>query len=640
METTKTLLWDDDYLQLFAREALLPLSQSCFWEYDPKSQEVKDLKNSNIRKMLMRFYPALGVYNHLLGRNSKGLETTQLIFHRHNRCELLDVKTLEVITNRLFHFMGHIGDELRGHLHFKKSQVFRDDAVGTIPYFRESEPFMDCRDTAYRFFQNGWIEITKSGVSQLKHYEHIPQNKFVWNSTVIPRDYEERESLEVLERELQGIIADGINPETGEYFQGDERGKNSKGKLRKRYQDEWNKKIENFKHKVSPTHFRDFVQNLALDDDNNVDTKSLERIELAIGYLCHRFHIQSARKYICLVDRFYDANPEESNGGNGKSLLINSLSGVMNLTNLNGKAFKKGKENTHAFAPVTPTTEIVHFDDAHQKFDTEALFALTTGDFHIQRKYANPFSIPSEKAPKIVVTSNHPFADDGGHSFRRREFIVEIGNFYRIQNQLYQHTPASLHGHKHFPSASGDSEWDSGDWSEYYRYVFECVGKYLATDGLPNGGESEYYKRAKMLELLGSQELLDYYLDKLDTYSSTNEEVFVEVFYKDVKHSFPDLDVSNKVIWKGFSEVGKSFGKVPNRFDDGKLKDQRLTDQRLKKWNDQGMKDWVNANGRTMKKNDKVQTFKVTDNGDPVSFYKNSSNKIVSNTIAKPTAKK
>ena len=156
----------------------------------------------------------------------------------------------------------------------------------------------------------------------------------------------------------------------------------------------------------------------------------------------------------------------------------------------------------------------------------------------------------------------------------------------------------------------------------------------------PNGGESEYYKRAKMLELLGSQELLDYYLDKLDTYSSTNEEVFVEVFYKDVKHSFPDLDVSNKVIWKGFSEVGKSFGKVPNRFDDGKLKDQRLTDQRLKKWNDQGMKDWVNANGRNMKKNDKVQTFKVTDNGDPVSFYKNSSNKIVSNTIAKPTAKK
>ena len=626
METTKTILWDDEYLKIFASEAMLSGSKSQFWDYDPKTQEVKDFKNKHIRKMLMRFYPALGVANHLLGRNKKGLETTQLVFHRNNRCELLDVKTLEVITNKVFHYMGHIGDELRGHLHFRKSQVFRDDAIGTIPYFRDSEPFMDCRDSAYRFFQNGWIEITKSGVSQLRRYHQVPDNKFVWNSTVIPRDYEEGESLEVLEEQLTGINANGIHPYTGEnIYKKEDRIDLSK---------EWQEKIKNFKHTVSPTHYRDFVRNLALDDEGNIDINALKRIELGIGYLCHRFHIQSARKYICLVDRFYDGNPEESNGGNGKSLLINSLSGVMNLTNLNGKSYRKGKDNTYAFAPVTPTTEIVHFDDAHKKFDTEALFALTTGEFHIHRKRQNPFSIPSERAPKIVITSNHPFQDDGGHSFRRREFIVEIGNFYRIQNQLYQETPASLHGHKHFPSASGDSEWDSNDWTEYYRYIFECVSKYLATDGLPTGGESEYYKRAKMLELVGSQELLDYYLDKLDTYSSTNEEVFVEVFYKDVKKSFPDLDVSNKVIWKGFSEVGKSFGKVPNRFDDGRLKDQRLTDERLRKWKDQGMNTWINANGRTMSKGDKVQTFTVTDNGNPDSFFQKSSNKVGSKTLS------
>ena len=60
METTKTILWDDEYLKIFASEALLSGSKSQFWDYDPKTQEVKDFKNKHIRKMLMRFYPALG----------------------------------------------------------------------------------------------------------------------------------------------------------------------------------------------------------------------------------------------------------------------------------------------------------------------------------------------------------------------------------------------------------------------------------------------------------------------------------------------------------------------------------------------------------------------------------------------------
>jgi len=64
------------------------------------------------------------------------------------------------------------------------------------------------------------------------------------------------------------------------------------------------------------------------------------------------------------------------------------------------------------------------------------------------------------------------------------------------------------------------------------------------------------------------------------------------------------------------------------------LKDQRLTDERLRKWKDQGMNTWINANGRTMSKGDKVQTFTVTDNGNPDSFFQKSSNKVGSKTLS------
>ena len=75
----------------------------------------------------------------------------------------------------------------------------------------------------------------------------------------------------------------------------------------------------------------------------------------------------------------------KANGGNGKSILINSLKNVMNVEPLNGKDFKKGRSDTFAFANVTPATEIAFFDDADDTFDTKRLFSRTTGDFHIRR---------------------------------------------------------------------------------------------------------------------------------------------------------------------------------------------------------------------------------------------------------------
>ena len=51
----------------------------------------------------------------------------------------------------------------------------------------------------------------------------------------------------------------------------------------------------------------------------------------------------------------------------------------------------QGKSDSAALAPVTPATEIVHFDDASSKFDVDRLKPITTGDFHIRRLYKNPF---------------------------------------------------------------------------------------------------------------------------------------------------------------------------------------------------------------------------------------------------------
>jgi len=601
------ILWNEQYLKAFASELLLPNNANQFWDENQSNDEVEELKAPHIRRMLMKFYPALGVHNLVLGENQAGIPTSTLVFIRNNRCEEISVEVLRTITYKVFNFMGSKGDELRGLLHSKRSQLFADDAVRTIPDYKDVKPFCDTDKSAYRFFQNGWIEITENGVSDLKQYEDLPSKFIVWNSSVIARDYIEPQNKNLLEEKVTALNADGIHPETGETITDSE--------VRKELYKEYQQKLDEFKDEIPDTHFRDFVENLARDQEGEVDPKSLNRIEKAIGYLCHRHHIQSKRKWVVLVDKFYDGTPVGiSNGGNGKSLLVNTLGSLMNLTELDGRTFKKGKEDAAAFAPVTPATEICHIDDASRSFPTECLFTRTTGNFHIRRLYKSPFSIPAANAPKIVITSNFPLPDSGGNSQSRREFIVEIGNFYRLKSELYDETPFELHGYKHFGE---DGEWNESDWQEFYLYIFECIGKYLGSGGLPRGGETEYYKRAKCIEMVGSEELFEYLLNQLDVWSKSGDEVFAEKFYRDARYSFEEELEGHKngTLWRWLGEIGKSFGKYPNKANNGDLKKVRLTKDRWHKWQLAQMSDWEDQFGKQPVEGDRVQVFQVSSKG-------------------------
>ena len=602
------ILWNEQYLKAFAADLQSNSEHSAiFWDKDENSDEIGELKGANIRRMLMKFYPELGVHNLVLGESKDGMPTSTLVFIRNNRCEDIDVEILRTITYKVFNYLGVDGDHLRGLLHSKRSQLFTDDAVRTIPDYKDVEPFCDTKSSAYRFFQNGWIEITKDGVSDLKQYDEMPENRIVWNSSVIARDYIEPKSKHLLEEKITALNASSIHPETGEVITDKE--------VRKEVYKEYQQKLDEFKEDEIPdTHFRDFVENLAKDDAEEVDPQSLNRLEMAIGYLCHRHHINSHRKYVIFVDKFYDGANGTSNGGNGKSLLVNTLGALMNLTELDGRTFKKGKEDLAAFAPVTPATEICHIDDASKTFPTECLLTRTSGNFHIRRLYKSPFSIPAKHAPKIAITSNFPLPDSGGNTFRRREYIVEVGNFYRLKSELYDETPFELHGYKHF---GDDEEWGSSDWVEFYTYIFECISKYLGSNGLPTGGESEYYKRAKCIDLVGDELIFNYLVGKLDDWCDSGEEVFAEKFYRDLRYLYPEHleEFKNATIWRWLVEIGRSFGKHPNKHLNGVLDKQRLSKERFHRWQTQGMDDWLDVDGKQKVEGDRVQVFKISGTG-------------------------
>ncbi len=608
------ILWDDDYLRSFVDRLLKIEYANQFWEFG-EDDEVLEYKDSHYRTMVEKFLPSLGIWNLNLGDSEEGTSIRQLIFMRDGRCQNINSKTLRTILNKVWIYMGELGDQLRNRMikTGRSNPLYTESFLENIPELYDKTPYLDKSTSVCRFFQNGWVEITKEGVSSLRPYKDLPDDVIIWNSNVIQRDYVTTETFEVLEKQLLKISSDSINPITGERIDDEQE--------RKRLFRQWKNKMESVPSVTPNTHFRDYVENLSRNDDGEIDSTSLERIKLSIGYLCHRYHVQSKRRCVVYVDKFYPGRSRDvSDGGTGKSLIPKCLGELMNRTEVNGKKMEKGKNDLFPFGNVKMTTELVHIDDVTSKFDFEKFFNHVTGDFEI-RKMGRVDVIPSHRSPKMVICSNHPIQGEG-NSFSRRQFIVEIGNYYKVMDEEYDGlTPYEIHGYKHL----GSDEWSETDWSEFYKFVFECISLYLKQGGLPRGGESRDYKRQKLEVLIGSSDLIDFFVRKFEEYSEHGEEVFVEVLYKEVRSLFPDhtKDVLNGTIWSWFKEVGKMM-RMGCNFHlkvKGSLDKQRLTEDRWNRWVVEGMEHHQDKDGKSPQKGDRVQVFKVSSFQKPETLF-------------------
>jgi hypothetical protein len=616
------VLWNDDYLKSFAQRVLDSASSAStednlqFWiETEDKYGNMIAEVNPHI--LINDFFPALGVRNLMLGKSDKGLESVMPVFVRGNRVEEINGDILKSITYKVLDFWGVLCEDIktpaivRTTLGFKKT-LFDRNNLRSIRDLDDKIVMTDNPTSAFRFFKNGWLEITKDGVSTLRSYDDLPKDNIIWNDAVIERDYLFAEDVTA---SLQKLTLNRIHPKTGEYV-------NNKDEL-KTLVKEYQQKEEEQRKTPRDTHFRDFVSNLAMTEDGEVCPKVLERIKIGIGYLCHRHHFADRRRWIEIVDRDFDVSRKSANGGNGKSLLINSLKHVMRVKTLDGKEFKKGRSDIFAFAGVKPSTEIIFFDDADEKFDIQRLYSRTTGDFHVRDMRQNPYSIEAKRAPKIVITSNYPLGNNDASTIRR-QFVIEVGSFYKDAREQYGQTPCDIHGGKMIADEGGG--WNETDWSEYYRFIWECISTYLAKGFPANEETSENFKRSQLIAGFNcdnAEDLLDFYVDYLNTIAESGEDVFVPAFYNKVRDAFPTLpkDWNDERLYRHLKEVGNAFKIYPNKAINGIQRQCRLTKENWQVWVDAGLEHHTKPSGEKFAVGDRVRIFNVTRLSNTKSFF-------------------
>ena len=580
-------LWNDDFLIDFAKNKFLKDQNLHYWFNDPKSGDLKISK----RNFITKFLPALGVFNIDFGLNNDGTNSSTLVFKRGTRCQEIDADTLYAVVKKINYELKVLGDELN--FLIGDSKVFAKSNLDSIKSLYELLPLTDTRHSAYRFFQNGWIEITKDSISDLKSYEVIPDGYFVWNSQIIPHDYKVVETKASLLRKRDMVMKQQIHPITGQKLKGLNEISSACGEI--------DKKLKTLSIVEPPTHYRDFITNLSKDRNRVVCEDTLDRLKLAIGYLCHGYNIPSNRKAVVAVERFHAGMDRNSAmGGTGKSIFFKTLKGLVNYVELNGKEFTKNRQDPFTYSPVQFSTQLVHFADADSKyFHTERLFNQISDDFSVRKRGGILFSIPSDNAPKVCVSSNNPLKGTGT-SYDRRQFIVEIGGFYRDLMEQENQTPNQFHGNKHIASP----EWDEADWVEYFRFIFECLQLYLTQpNGLPHTRGTADYDYRKLVEETDSEDMSDWLIEKVQDFQSKGEVIFAEKFYDDCRKANPQ-ETKNKTGRCLFNYLVLAGNVEGLNF---KLEKFRLTKTRYKEWVKAGLEFWQDRNGVCKKQDDKVQ---------------------------------
>ena len=524
-----------------------------FWDQDDDGN-LQELGEEHIVRYLNDFLPAVGIYS-LPDQDSKGVPHHQLIYCFENRVEAINEQQFETVIRKVLEESGY--KNVYHKIHFKKTQFFGKGVLSSVPYLDGKQILRDSKSSSYRLFGNGYVEVTGDKVTPPIPYISLPDDCIVWNDSISTREYRPSDQS------------------------------------------------------LGSHHFRSFVANLSRDTNGDIDPQSFERLQVVIGYLCHRCHRESERKCVILIDRLDEENQiGGSHGGTGKSLLVHCLSKVVHTINLNGKAFKKSTEDRFAFGSVDETHELVNFDDAAEGFNFESIFPHITGDFHIRALRKNPTSIPGHRAPKIVITTNHPIpGSDTSH--RRRQVLVEVSSYYRELLENDGTTPADVHGGMELCG----SDWSESDWNEFYQFIFECIQKYL-NQGLPKfNEESEIHKRAHLIRRCGRKDLLDTLLNVLQEAAESGEELFCEQFYARVREHVPGAVQTDSVLLGLLKDIAEEEGYLFNPHRNGLIDKQRLSGERWNRWVALGLDQISKKSGGRYQKDDRVTVFRISKDG-------------------------
>ncbi|MDE5773994.1 MAG: DUF3854 domain-containing protein [Muribaculaceae bacterium] len=369
------------------------------------------------------------------------------------------------------------------------------DIVNQLPLI-EYEDYNSQSSRQIYPYSNGFVEISAEGISD-NVVGHV-----VWEESVIPRTFRRVPIFERMEwRDGYYDFKESKDASECEFLQ-------------------FLKLSSNFWHRDGRT------------PDLNQWYRHLYNKMSCIGYLLHSFKDMSETKAIVAMDgRMSEVG--KSNGRSGKSLVAAALRRMIPQSVIDGRNLSATDD--FVYNDVNLQTRTVVYDDVNVNFNFGRLFAVLTNDMTVNYKGGRRFTIPFERSPKIMITTNHALSSDDDSSRARRVFMA-FSDYFNAN-----HSPKNEFGHNFF------QDWDERQWTLFDNFMLECLQMYLkcrheewewSSSGLIEPPMEELTAR-QMRQVMGED-----FLDYAEQYYGgmiVNKTINTRLKRRDVQEKFKDI---------------------------------------------------------------------------------------------------
>lgn len=335
----------------------------------------------------------------------------------------------------------------------------------------------------YFYFRNACVEVTANGISD--HRQKNPAGCCVWDENVIQHDWRKPEPHMSMEEHA--------DPQSGE--------KHVHLKLMNVEQSPflsylvnssriyWREELEHGvdalateeeRERYRREHKFDLFGPLLTDDQRDEQEQCLLNKIFTIGYLLHRFKSPS-RPWMPIGMDYKIGEDGECNGGSGKSFLFKTLGRLMKTVTLDGKNPDLTK-NPHWLASVTSYTDMIVVDDCERYLSLKSFYTLATGEMAVNPKNVQPFEIPFEESPKIVLTTNYVVQDFNASTLRRLLPVV-FSDYYHDQGGIDDGTKTDYRETRTIGDDFGydlyGRDYGENHWEQDLQVMLECVRWYM-----------------------------------------------------------------------------------------------------------------------------------------------------------------
>lgn len=219
------------------------------------------------------------------------------------------------------------------------------------------------------------------------------------------------------------------------------------------------------------------------------EPERLRAMRTGNGYMAHHYFNESEGQAVILYDQSV-TDTQNPMGGSGKGLIVSGQAEIRNVAKIDGKHYSN--DNRFRLDSVKPTSQIIWYDDVRSDYDFSTLHSALTNGYTIEKKNRPQLIIEQKDNPKTVICSNS-IIKGGGTTNKRRQFIIELTDFYSKQIINGNEKPIEeTHGGLFFSSA-----WDANEWDMFYCTMFGMVQEYLLYGLVPFKGINVEYNRLR-----------------------------------------------------------------------------------------------------------------------------------------------